>query len=228
MPPKPLFDRSEDHAYFQALEKLFIELRGAPFQLSPDDFKIAKHWRAEGIPLDVALSTLREKVEAAVEKGEEPKRRLSYYRRAVEGAWKRQGELLAPAAEAARPEIDVASRLDRLAARVPESLPAIRSRLADLGHEAREASGAADGSAEAVDQRLAALDQEMLDAARESLTEAERDDFEERVESAMAALSGRLGGASASARQRAETRLLREIAGLPLLSLFSPDALDDG
>lgn len=217
-PPKPLFDRSEDQAYFKAIEALFIELRGAPFQLSPDDFKIARHWRGEGVPVDIALATLREKVSNAVEKGDEPKRRLSYYRRAVESAWQRQSELAAPGAAARAEQLDVEGRLARLASRVPETLAGIRI--------AVEALDAEDG-AEAIDRRLADLDAEMLDAARQGLTDGQRADLEEQVEAGMAALAGRLGGALKSARQRAEVRLLRDLAELPLLSLFSPDAHQD-
>lgn len=224
-PAKPLFDRSEDHAYFRAVEALFIELRGAPFQLSPDDFKIARLWRSEGVPLDVALATLREKVTDAAEKGDEPKSRLSYYRRAVESAWKRQRELAAPGVEAKATELDVASRLARLASRVPESpsdssgksLAKIRAQLEALGSE---------GSAEEVDKALADIDRDMLKTARRDLAEEQRTELASRVEAAMAALSGRLGGASSSARERAETRLLRDMLDLPLLSLFSPDALE--
>lgn len=221
-PTRPLFDRSEDHAYFRAVEALFIELRGAPFQLSPDDFKIVKLWRSEGVPLDVALATLRERVTNALEKGDEPKRRLSYYRKAVEGAWTRQRELAAPGVEAKAEKLDVAARLARLAARVPaswsEPLAAIRVRVEGLDTER---------SAEEIDKTLAEIDRDMLEGARRSLTDAQQADLEARVEAGMAALAGRLGGASPSARGRAEVRLLRDLVGLPLLSLFSPDALED-
>ena len=217
-PPKPLFDRSEDQAYFKAIEALFIELRGAPFQLSPDDFKISKTWRVDGVPLDVALSTLRERFAKAMEKGEEPKRRLGYYRRAVESAWQRQRELAAPGAAVHGEDLDVAARLARLAKKVPRDLDPIRRKVTDLNP--------GDG-AEAIDRQLDALDEEMLVAVRRALTEEQQVVLDQRVEAGMAALAGRLGGASPSARQRAEIRLLRDLANLPMLSLFSPDALDD-
>jgi hypothetical protein len=226
-PLRPLFDRSEDHAYFQAIEALFIELRGAPFQLSPDDFKITKAWRGEGVPLDVALTTLREKVSQASDEGDDPKRRLSYYRRAVERAWQRQRELAAPGAAATAEALDVAPRLSRLASRVPPSLPQIRQRIDQLLTELMIELMTEHLSAEEVDLALGEIDQAMLDAAREALTDSASTELAERVAQSLAALAGRLGGTSESARSRVEPRLLRDLAGLPLLSLFSPDALED-
>ena len=217
-PRKPLFDRSEDQVYFKAIESLFIELRGAPFQLSPDDFDVAKLWRAEGVPLDVALATLREKITTMVEKGGEPKRRLKYYRRAVESAWQRQRELAAPGETATATEVDVAARLARLAQRVPETLPEIRRRISRLADA---------GGSEAVDKSLAEMDRDMLAAARDALSSEQREELESRLEASMAALAGRLGGASTTARERAEIRLLRDLTDLPFLSLFSPDSLSD-
>lgn len=218
-PSRPRFDRSEDHAYFRAVEKLFIELRGAPFQLSPDDFDVVKEWRAGGVPLDVALGTIREIVERAIDEDADPKRRLSYYRRAVEKAWQRQRELAAPAAEAVAESLDIDARLGRLADAVPDRLPEIRRRLRGLRREAKGES------AEAVDSALASIDAEMLEQVRSVLTDEELSDLERRTAASLQALSGRLGGGSDEARRRVEVRLLRDVAGLPLLSLFSPDAL---
>ncbi|MDA8019323.1 MAG: hypothetical protein MPN21_17925 [Thermoanaerobaculia bacterium] len=219
-PAGPPFDRSEDHAYFRAIESLFIELRGAPFQLSPDDFKVAKSWRAKGVPLDVALATLREKVTGAIERGQDPKRRLSYYRQAVEQAWRRQSELQAPGSITTAQDLELAPRLARLAARLPDSLPEIRARVEALRNE--------NGGAEKVDTTLAEIDRDMLELARQALSAAERERLARQLRESMAALGGRLGGVSNSARDRAEIRLLRDLANLPFLSLFSPDALEDG
>lgn len=212
----PPFDRSPDHRYFRAIERLFIELRGAPLQLSPDDFAVAKEWRADGIPLDVALATLREVASRAVEKEEDPKRRLRYYRRAVEKAWERQRELEAPGASPEARSLDLAERLGRLAAALPE-LPGRDELAAEIN--------ALEGSAETVEEALEDLDAELLERAEESLDDAARGELEERLEASLAALRGRLGGASEETKTRLRRELLRRVAGVPVLSLFSPEAM---
>ena len=60
-----------DHAYFRAIEEVFIRLRGAPLLLSPTDWQIARGWHRTGIPLDVVCSTLEELFRQRAEAGKQ-------------------------------------------------------------------------------------------------------------------------------------------------------------
>src|SRR5436305_902597 len=108
------------HAYFQAIEEIFVALRGAPLLLSPADWQVARRWHGEGVPLDVVRSTLEEVFAKRKERG--AKGRLSslrYCAPAVEAAWADLRELSAPArrAEAAALPAAPAARPGRAAAR---------------------------------------------------------------------------------------------------------------
>ncbi len=48
-----MFPQSDDYRFFKAIEAEFIRLRITPLQPSPDDFQIAKAWRAAGAPLEL-------------------------------------------------------------------------------------------------------------------------------------------------------------------------------
>src|SRR5436309_13032449 len=85
------------HAYFQAIEEVFVALRGAPLLLSPTDWQIARRWHREGIPLGL----IRQALEAVFAKRQErgAKGRISslrYCAPAVEAAWAERRELAAP------------------------------------------------------------------------------------------------------------------------------------
>ena len=45
--------------YYQTIAKVFIELRGAPFFLSPKEVNRVKQWEEEGIPLRVVLEGIK-------------------------------------------------------------------------------------------------------------------------------------------------------------------------
>lgn len=220
--PDPFpFRQSEAQAYFQAVEATFIALRGAPLLLAPDDWQVARRWHGDGIPLRLVQQTLAEVFEKRRKKeGEDGKRKLvtlRYCRRAVERAWRQRRELVAPATVGEAPAFDVAARLDALAASLPADWPereGLASRLREL-----------EGEAEEVEERLVALDREALERAAEQLDGDRRKDLAEHVEASLRPLRARL---PAAACERAE-RLLREqvvrrMTGLPVLSLFSPEA----
>ena len=59
----------EDHAYFQAVEEIFVRLRGAPLLLSPKDWHVARRWHREGIPLDLVARVLEEVFAKRKERG---------------------------------------------------------------------------------------------------------------------------------------------------------------
>ncbi|MGD2114214.1 MAG: hypothetical protein PVG07_04115 [Acidobacteriota bacterium] len=151
-------DGLSDHAYFQAIEGVFVELRGAPLLLSPKDWQTARDWHREGIPLDLVLRTLEEVFERRRERGEDSAvGSLRYCNRAVRAAWKRVRELTEVAAgqpgggaagrspgSSADPALDLPARLDALARALPEDLPgreSLAARIRGLAPPAGEASG---------------------------------------------------------------------------------------
>jgi hypothetical protein len=201
-----------DHAYFQAVEEIFVRLRGAPLLLSPADWQVASRWHREGVPLGLVRQALEEVFEKRRERGTKGKiSSLRYCAPAVEAAWADLRELTAPGERAEAPVFDIASRLKNLAEAVP------------AGFAGRVL--ALHGDAPAVEAALSALDREMLAAAELSLDEALRQEVEAAVEKTLAALRGRLpAGELERSRERLTHQVLRQRLGLPLLSLFSPEA----
>ncbi len=203
-----------DHAYFQAIEEIFVELRGAPLLLSPADWQVARRWHREGVPLDLVRSTLEEVFARRKERGAKGKiSSLRYCAPAVEAAWADLRELTAPARRAEAPAFEVAPRLQALAASLP-GREELAARVTGLSGDPQE-----------VEERLAALDRQMLDQAWDGLDGETRSEVEAAVEKTLAALAGRLPAAElASSRERLVRQTLRRKLGLPVLSLFSPEA----
>ncbi|HET9211608.1 MAG TPA: hypothetical protein VFR03_14465 [Thermoanaerobaculia bacterium] len=203
-----------DHAYFQAVEEIFVELRGAPLLLSPADWQVARRWHREGVPLDLVRSTLEAVFAKRKERGAKGKiSSLRYCAPAVEAAWADLRELTAPAHRAEAPAFEVAPRLAALAACLP-GREALAAQVAHLSGDPQE-----------VEERLAALDRQMLDRAWEGLDAEARSEVEAAVEKTLASLAGRLPAAElASSRERLVRQTLRRRLGLPVLSLFSPEA----
>lgn len=211
---------ASDHAYFQAIEEAFIRLRGAPFLLSPEDWRVAVGWREAGVPVQlverVLERILRDREEA--ESGRSRRiRGLRYFDSAVAAAWKNARAMTGSETARTSAPMDVEGRLSALAAALPTALD---------GREVL-ARGilAAGGETEAVESRLAELDREMIAGARGSLTTAEEDRLGRRVEEGLERLGSRLSGEELEiARRRLERQILRRMLDLPLLSLFSPQA----
>ncbi|HEY4591704.1 MAG TPA: hypothetical protein VIJ61_04810 [Thermoanaerobaculia bacterium] len=202
------------HAYFQAIEEIFVQLRGAPLLLSPADWQVARRWHREGVPLDLVRSTLEEVFAKRKERGAKGKiSSLRYCAPAIEAAWADLRELTAPARRAEPPAFEVAPRLAALAASL-------------LGQEALATQVThLSGDPQEVEERLAALDREMLDQVWEGLDGEARSEVEAAVEKTLASLAGRLpAGELASSRERLVRQTLRRKLGLPVLSLFSPEA----
>lgn len=220
-------ESATDHGYFRELEDLFIALRGAPFLLSPSDWRTAKAWCRQGIPLELVRRVLREVFERREERGADDIVSLRYFRRPVENAWKKARELAA-GGERAEPEpFDLKGRLERLAAALPADLPD-RERWADEIEGLSGASGEETDESvdmEAVEKRLGAMENEMLAAVSSALGDAMVRDWETKVEEALSRLARRLPEEEmARSRRHLHRRLLRQHAGLPVLSLFSPEA----
>jgi len=206
-----IFPQSEDKLFFNEIEQEFIRLRVTPLQFSADDFKITREWRAAGVPLELALEVLREKIEAQREKGKEVWRRLSYYRKAVLKAWEKRQAMLAPAARPEAQAIDVAQELETLAAALPPSLEEIALAVRSLEGEPAE-----------VEAALEELEERALEWIKAGLPEAERAGLEEEIAAAMAGLKHRL---PADQLERValslERQLLRQKGDLPTFSILA-------
>lgn len=206
-----IFPQSEDSRYFQAIEAEFIRLRVTPLQLSPDDFQIASAWRKEGVPIELALEVLREKVQGQREKGQEVRRRLSYYRQAVLKAWEKRQALLAPAAKPETVAIDVARELEALAAALPPSLAEVAQALRALEGEPAE-----------VEAALEELEERAFELLKASLSAAEKARLEAEVSAPLAGLRERLPAEQlARVALSLERQLLRQKGSLPTFSILA-------
>ena len=215
--PATDLESSEAHRYFRALEDLFIDLRGAPLQLSPADFQIAKKWYERGIPLDHVERVLTEVFARRRERGAEGFVTLRYCRRPVEAAWKEVEAMQAAGERGEAPGLDVPARLAALAAALPEGL------VGRAGWVKRIA--ALEGDTEHVEAALAGLDRELLEVAEEGLSGAGKAAVDAQVEETVAGLFGKFfAGDVDKARGRLHRQTLRRELGLPVLSLFSPEA----
>ncbi len=222
-PPAPFeteLESSPEHLYFLAIEKAFIAERGSPLYLSPKDWLVAERWHEMGIPLEWVERTLRDIFETRRAKGTAKKIvSLGYCRRSVEAAWKKQQKMRAPEV-ATVPEIDVAARLAALAAALPPAMPdreAWGRRLGEL-----------EGGAEAVEERLKDVDRQVMEAAAAGLDKSERRRIEEDLARAVANLARRLPARELrGVEKQLREQLLRDYLGLPVLSLFAPEASPD-
>jgi len=202
----------DDHGYFQAVEEIFVRLRGAPLLLSPADWQVASRWHREGVPLDLVGRVLEEVFAKRKERGTKGKiNSLRYCAPAVEAAWADLRELTAPGERSEAAPLDIPSRLRSLAAAVPAGL--------------KERVLALQGDAPAVEAALSALDREMLAESAASLSPDLRVEMEAAVEKTLAALKGRLPADELErSRERLTWQVLRQRLGLPVLSLFSAEA----
>ena len=215
-------DGLDDHAYFLAIEDHFVRLRGAPLLLSPADWQVARRWHRQGIPLELVRRALEEVFAKRRERGIKGRfASLRYCAPAVEAAWVELSELAAPGVRGEAEPFDAAARLAALAAALPAGLPGREELAAGLAALAQ-----AELEPQAVEERLAELDRQALDRALASLAAAERAALDAAVGKVIAALAGRLAAADVElARGRLARQVLRERLGLPMLSLFSPEAL---
>ena len=219
------FDVSPAKAYFDALEDAVISLRGAPLQLSPDDWQITEQWHAEGIPIDVVRESIQAVIDRRRAKELEIPRRLAFYRQPVERAWKKIGGLTVTAKRRSAPTFDIEARLGGLARAVSTaaerqpSLCALATELQDMDPES---------DVEAVEKRLAELDERWLERAAASLDSSERQQLEAQLRDALAFYEDRFPEpASPAVEERLRSEALRRLLGLPVLSLFAPEAAAD-
>ena len=213
--PEP---EQDDHAYFQAIEEIFVRLRGAPLLLSPADWQVARRWHQEGIPLDLVRRSLEEVFEKRKERATKGKiNSLRYCAPAVEAAWADLRELTAPGERAEAPALDIPARLGNLAAALPATV---------LDRDAFvEKITALAGDAPDVEAALSVLDRDLLAAVASALDSEPRKEIEAAVEKTLEALRGRIPAEELErSRERLTHQVLRQRLALPVLSLFSPEA----
>lgn len=215
---EPVEPEQDDHAYFQAVEEIFVRLRGAPLLLSPADWQVARRWHQEGVPLDLVRRALEEVFEKRKERGTKGKiSSLRYCAPAVEAAWADLRELTAPGERAEAPPLDIPARLRNLAAALPAGVPdrdALAARIVALA-----------GDAPSVEAALSVLDRDLLAAVAAGLDGEPRREIEAAVEKTLDALRGRLPAEELErSRERLTHQVLRQRLALPVLSLFSPEA----
>lgn len=209
-----------DQAYFRELEAAFLALRGTATLLSPEDWHVARDWRRLGIPIDLVVSVM----ESLFERQRERKSRrgissLRYFRAAVDAAWDERSALSAGAGGPhADPGPPARQRLEALARALPLGLPG----RAELHAAILEL----DGPLDVVERALAELELGALARLDAGLATAERGELEARVERALAQVPGELAAVELEAlRGRLRRQALRSRLGLPVLSLFAPEAL---
>lgn len=199
-----------DHTYFQAVEEIFVQLRGAPLLLSPEDWRVASRWHQEGVPLDLVRRVLEEVFAKRKERGTKGRiNSLRYCAPAVEAAWADLRELTVPGERDEAAPLDIPARLRNLAAAVPD---AFKTRVLAL-----------QGDAPTVESALSAMDREMLSTL--SLSPELHGEVNAAVEKTLSALKTRLPADELErSRERLTHQVLRQRLGLPVLSLFSPEA----
>ncbi len=205
--------------YFEAIEGTFIRLRGAPLLLSPTDWQVANEWYEAGIPLETVNRTLEEVFSRREERGGKGRvQSLRYCSEAVLKAWEETRELEAGGGRQRAIAVDVQARLSSLADSLPATLGAREEWVGMIS--------SLTGSSDEVERTLTKLDSELLQAAEESLTTEDRERLSRRVDGVVSSLQHRLPDEEIeAARGRIWRGVLREVSQLPLLSLFSPEAL---
>lgn len=211
-------EADSDHAYFRAVEEIFIALRGAPLLLSPADWRVAQRWHQERVPLDLVRRTLIELFARRKERGSRGTvSSLRYCAPAVEAAWGELREVVAGGERGVAAALAIAPRLAALASALPVDLSAA----AGFGRRIQDLHG----DPQTVEEGLARLDGELLAKALAALSDEQRADLGASVEATLERLRSRLAGAEIEeSRQRLTWQLLRRRMGLPVLSLFSPEA----
>lgn len=209
----------ESRAYFEAIEETFIRLRGAPLLLSPTDWQVAREWFEAGVPLDLVQRVLEMVFERRKERGASGRiQSLRYCSEAVWEAWREIQELEASGTRRPVASVEAKPRLAALSESLPAELPDRE------GWVERVLS--LTGSSDAIESALAELDAELLKVLEGELDSAAREELDSRVATALAGLRDRLPAAEIeAARERIRRGLLRQMSRLPLLSLFSPEAL---
>jgi hypothetical protein len=208
--------------YFLEIESHFAARRGTPFILNARDWALMKSWFEGGIPLPVVIEAL----DSVFENNETSGRKkvissLSYCRHAVKELWQERKDLQVGDREQS-PEVAPEALLGELAAELEASAAAAPQpqRAAIAAAAAAVRSLHAEKSVPAIETRLMALEQELVDSL---VALAEPESIAAIRAEIAAALTGS-GKIDEKTRARTEEanlrRLLRQRLALPRLTLF--------
>ncbi len=222
MAADPNFSESPDQAYFRTIEEIFARHRAVPMLLSPADWKVAQGWFEAEVPFDLIDRVFGEVLGRRHERGAKGRvSSLRYFAPAIEAAWQEIRELTAIGETLPAPALDVPARLAALAAALDRAGGAATGEIATRVR-ALSSPGA---YAETVERQLAALDAEMVERTDRGLPPEDLAAVVSEIEKSLKKLAGRLPAAEIeNARDRLRRQAVRRRAGLPFLSLFSPDA----
>jgi hypothetical protein len=216
------FPESPDQAYFRTIEEIFARHRAVPLLLSPADWKVAQGWFEAEVPFDLIDRVFAEVLGRRRERGAKGRvSSLRYFAPAVETAWQEIRDLTAIGETMPAPALDVPARLEALAAALDNVGTGVAE---EIAARVRALSSPA-AYAETVERQLAALDAEMLERTDCAFGAEDLAAVAAEVEKSLHKLAGRLPAVEIeNARERLCRQAVRRRAGLPLLSLFSPDA----
>lgn len=229
-PPDPPSPADEDGDYYAAIERRFVELRGGPLFITPQDWQLIHHWHEMQIPLGVVKAGL----ERAFEKRKRRAvRRLAYCRQTVEASFRRHCEALAGSVrkgETGEEDVRVQDYLRTLGGRLREAGERCRARRPMLAETARRGADRVEsmaehtvhsGSFEEIETELDRMDEELVRVAEASLDEHERRCCREEATESLADYRARMPeDVYASALENAYRRRVRSHLGLPALSLY--------
>jgi len=222
VPPSP-----EDHAYFLTIERAFLGLRKKATLLTAADWQEAQGWQRQGIPVELVQDVMEKLFERQQARKGRTISGLRYFRAAVEAAWEEMLALKAGGRAEESVVLPISSRLANLAASLPQGLPQRSKWTGAIAATAAAVAGPAAGGGlpNEVEEALRALDSELLSELDAGLDAAERGSLADQVGQALARLRGRLPEDElAIASVRVTEQLLRRRFGVPVLSLFSPEA----
>ena len=210
--------------YFTEIEERFQQARGtALFLMSPLDWALVESWKNAGVPLEAALRG----IDVAFEKWRSRKSRiqavnsLAYCAQAVLAEAQASGPSTAAKASAPFELEELRAYLSENAARlialaVPE-YAAIGGTLRRLASEAEDHYR----SLEALEQRLAALEDKMIAAARTRQSEEELFDARRQLDGDLRPYRGKMTAEQLTMLEKQYLeRALLEKENLPRLSLF--------
>ncbi|HSP13712.1 MAG TPA: hypothetical protein VLV78_03045 [Thermoanaerobaculia bacterium] len=196
--------------YFLEIESHFAARRGTPFILSAKDWALMKKWFDDGVPLAVVV----EAIDSVFDKNETSGRRkvissLSYCRHAVKEVWQDRQDLYAGSGEGT-PEENVAELLEALAAEVEPSSTQTAAEIRALITEK---------SVPRIEERLIAIEHDLMERILASLSPDERRDIEQPLAAIVAdeSLDDKTRQRTWEANVR---RRIRDKFGLPRLTLF--------
>ncbi|MGD9346766.1 MAG: hypothetical protein PVH84_12940 [Candidatus Aminicenantes bacterium] len=174
-------------AYYRTIEKLFIDLRGAPFLLSSKELYIIKQWEEGGIPLRVVLEGIRRSFERS--RPQQGKRRISldYCHPNVMRAFaqyknRRVGQKREKAMGEKSRNPELLLEVERFLTDIPEELCALRPIFSSLQKKL--------SSGKATEEELEMAEETVEGLIEESVTSAERKKITEKMRSEFGSLTG--------------------------------------